>query len=111
MSQDFEKDAALSKLLQTWKLEAQLPPRFQESVWRRIEQADVAMAPGFVHAVQAWLERALDRPALGAAYIVVLLFAALGAGYWRAADETSQAQAQWRAPYVQTVDPYRMPRN
>ena len=36
----FVKDEELSRLLHTWKLDAQLPPRFKERVWQRIERGE-----------------------------------------------------------------------
>ena len=105
-----EKDEALSKLLKTWKPEAQLPPRFQESVWRRIESAEPACSPGLLHVFAVWIERTFSRPALAASYIAVLLFAGIGAGLWHAEGKTAQAQSEWRTRYVQSIDPYKMPR-
>jgi len=103
-------DEALSELLRTWKPEAQLPPRFQDAVWRRIERAESEVPVPFWQRLLARLETALARPALAASYMVVLLVAGLGTGFWRAADLTSHAQSQWRTRYVQSVDPYQMPR-
>ena len=105
-----EKDEALSKLLQAWKPDAPLPPRFQESVWSRIARAESAHAPGLWQLMTAWIEKTLTRPALAVSYVAVLLFAGLGAGYWHAEGKTTQAAAEWRTRYVQTVDPYQMPR-
>jgi hypothetical protein len=106
-----EKDEALSSLLQTWKPEAQLPPRFQEAVWNRIACAEAARTPALWQAVLRWVEQTLSRPALAVSYVAVLLFAGLGAGYWHAEGKTTQAAAEMRTRYVQAVDPYQMPRN
>jgi hypothetical protein len=106
----FENDEALSKLLRTWKPEAQLPPRFQETVWQRIERADSCVKSPLWQVLADRIEAALARPALAVAYVAVLFFAGLGAGYWHAEDRTAQATSQSRSRYVQTVDPYQMPR-
>ncbi len=105
-----EKDEALSKLLRTWKPEAQLPPRFQEAVWNRIACSDTVRAPSLLQTLNLWIERALSRPALAASYIAVLLLTGVGAGYWHGEGKSAQARSEWRARYVQTVDPYQMPR-
>jgi len=105
-----ENDEALSKLLKTWKPEAQLPPRFQEAVWHRIESAEAARSPGLLQTIAAWVERTFNRPALAVSYVTILLFAGVGAGFWHAEGKTVQAQSDLRARYVQTVDPYQMPR-
>ena len=102
------KDEALSKLLRVWKPDAQLPPRFQEGVWARIERAEVRTP--FRQGLLARIEAALARPALAVAYVVVVVFAGVGAGYWHGEGRATQAESAWRARYVQTVDPYQMPR-
>ena len=111
MQDEKQKDEALSNLLHTWKPEAQLPPRFQEAVWNRIACAETPSTQTLWQAISARIEAALRRPALAVSYVAVLLFAGLGAGYWHAEGRTTQAQSEWRTRYVQTVDPYQMPRN
>ena len=106
-----ERDEALSRLLKTWKPEAQLPPRFQESVWRRIQSAEPARSAGLLHVIAIWIERAFSRPTLAAAYVAVLLLTGIGAGFWHADGKTAHAQSEWRARYVRSIDPYQMPRN
>ena|SRR5436190_20986305 len=104
-----DKDEALNKLLQTWKPEAHLPPRFQEAVWQRIQRAESTVVPLW-RVLVSRVEAALCRPAVATAYVAVLLFAGLGAGYLRAEGKTGQAQSEFRSRYVHTVDPYQMPR-
>jgi len=104
------KDEALSKLLLEWKPNAQLPPRFQEGVWQRIKWAEANARPSIWRSLFARIEAAFARPSLAAAYIAVLLFVGLWLGYWQAEGRTAQSQSAWRARYVQTVDPYQMPR-
>ena len=104
------KDETLSKLLQTWKPDGQLPSRFQEAVWQRIQRADADVRIPFWQWLRVRIEVALARPALAVSYVAILLFAGLGAGYWQAEGKTTHAVSEWRARYVQTVDPYQMPR-
>jgi hypothetical protein len=106
----FEKDEALSRLLHTWKPEAQLPPRFQQSVWQRIERFEVTAKARIWQLLASRIEAAFARPALAAAYVALLLFAGIGAGYWHAEGRAAQAQSDLRERYVQSVDPYQMPR-
>jgi hypothetical protein len=106
-----DKDQALTKLLHGWKVEAQLPSRFQEAVWQRIERSESRVGIGFWRVVAARLESAFARPSLATAYIAVLLFAGVATGYWHAGDRTAQANSALRARYVRMVDPYQMPRN
>ena len=96
-------DPQLRDLLREWKPDAALPPRFQETVWRRIERAEVAAtAPSPI-----WWER-LTQSVLQPKWATVGLLAVvlLGglSGFHAGADEAQRA-AQNR--YVAAVDPYQ----
>ncbi len=106
-----EDDEKLSKLLREWKVEVSVPPRFQEQVWRRIERAEAHPKVILLHAFTHWVESTFMRPALAVSYIAVLLSVGLTTGYLQAKDKSAQAEARWRTAYVQTVDPYQVPRN
>lgn len=104
-----ENDTSLRALLQEWKPEASLPPRFQEQVWRRIEWAETAPVPSVsLAAVFAnWLTNLLPRPALATAYVAVLLVIGASAGWSHARQETARVTGELSARYAQTVDPYQ----
>jgi len=104
------KDESLSKLLHAWKTEAPLPPRFQEAVWQGIERAESCVRVPLWRLLAARIEAAFAQPALATAYVAVLLVAGVSAGYWHAEDRTAQTKSELRSRYVQTVDPYQMPR-
>jgi len=106
-----EKDEALSKLLRTWKPDAPLPPRFQEAVWNRVARAEVRQASGPWTRLVRWVEETFPRPRFALSYVFILLFLGLGTGLWQAHGKTAQGDTEWRARYVQMVDPYQMPRN
>jgi hypothetical protein len=104
-----ENDASLRALLQEWKPEASLPPRFQEQVWRRIERAESALVPSVsLAAVFAnWLTNLLPRPALATAYVTVLLVVGASVGWSQARQETARVTGELSARYAQAVDPYQ----
>lgn len=106
-----EDDAKLSALLREWKVEMSLPPRFQEQVWRRIEREQAKPQVNLWHVLTHWVESTFMRPALAVSYLAVLLSVGLTTGYFQAKDTSAQAEARWRTAYVQTVDPYQVPRN
>lgn len=106
-----EDDAKLSELLRECKVEVSLPPRFQEQVWRRIARAEAQSKVSLWRALTHWVESTFNRPALAVSYVAVLLFVGLTTGYLQAQDKSAQAEARWRTTYVQTVDPYQVPRN
>jgi hypothetical protein len=104
-----ENDPPLTDLLDQWKVETTLPPRFQENVWRRIAQqeAKASLRPSFI----SWIEVAFKRPALVTSYVTMLLFAGLAGGYWQAHDKVAKVESHDRSLYVQSVDPYQVPRH
>jgi hypothetical protein len=92
------QDAKLSALLRESRATPSLPPRFQESVWRRIEKNEAA-------AEKSWLEAiviAVLRPRFALATAVVLIVAGsiVGAEQGR---QTAHQQAQAR--YLAEVAP------
>ena len=105
------KDEALTRLLGSWRPDAPLPPRFQEAVWNRIARAEARAAAGHWTIFSRWVERIFARPSFALSYVAILLFAGLGAGLWEAHGRAVHGEREWRARYVQMVDPYQMPRN
>ena len=83
-----------------------LPPRFQEEVWRRIEQAD-APATSLADSLRAWFALKFARPAFALAYVTVLILAGWTLGSYRASRETAQVERQLEARYVASIDPYQ----
>jgi hypothetical protein len=111
MQDETQKNKSLSKLLRSTKQTASVPPRFQEAVWNRIECGQTQRRQTVWQSIAVWIESSFRQPALAVAYVAVLLFAGIGAGYWHAEDRQAQTQSEMRTRYVQAVDPYQMPRN
>ena len=93
-------DAKLSALLRQSRPAPSLPPRFQEGVWRRIEESE---APAAVQ--HSWLDALalkILRPrfALAAAIVLILTGSLTGA---REGRQAARANAQGR--YVASVAP------
>lgn len=101
-----ENDESLRAMLCEWKVNAKLPPRFQEQVWRDIARAEKVAKFRMGRALKQWLEACFSRPAPALAYACVLLTLGLSLGYLRAHEESAQAEAQWRVQYVQTMDAF-----
>ena len=104
-------DEALRKVLSEWRTEVSLPPRFQEAVWRRIEQAERKQAttatPSVWAVVADWIETVLPRPAIAASCLVVLLAIGAATGWAQARHETNRVGDQLSVSYVRSVDPYQ----
>jgi hypothetical protein len=97
------------KLMQEWKVTALLPPRFNEGVWRRIEQAEVKTKSSIGSVITGWLAALLPRPAVAVSYVTVLLALGIGAGYWQARTHAARLDHELGSRYVQSVDPYQKP--
>jgi hypothetical protein len=98
----------LAELLRSWKVEASLPPRFQEQVWRDIARAEEKPA----WSISAWLLRIealgidlLRKPVGAAVYVSMLLAIGILAGVWRSDHYASQTETAWRKAYLQAVTP------
>jgi hypothetical protein len=94
-------DAKLSALLRQSRSAHSLPPRFQESVWRRIEESEAPAAThqrGWLDVLALWTLR--PRFALATAIVLVLAGSLVGV---REGRQAAHADAQSR--YVASVAP------
>lgn len=109
MNQDntTNRDDELHALLKTWRVEESLPPRFAESVWRRIahgEARDGGITSWWIQLIR-WWELSVRRPAFAAAYLGVLLAMGISIGLWQAESYAHSTEQAWRTAYVQSVTP------
>jgi hypothetical protein len=103
-------DEELGKLLKEWRSEISVPPRFQESVWRRIERAQAPTTHSVWTLVAHWVGTVLPRPALAASYVAVLLTIGVTAGWTEARQTMARVKGELGDRYVQSLDPYQTPR-
>ncbi len=102
-----ETDEPLRKALRQWTVDAALPPRFQEQVWKRIEQAEARPTlPTLLHSALLTL-LTLQRPRFAFACLSVFLALGLAAGALAAQAKTSRLNSELSQRYVQSVDPFR----
>jgi len=95
-------DAELSTLLRASRVAPTLPPRFQEGVWRRIEEA---AAPAKSNGGIAWLDALAAlvlRPRLALATAIVLMVAGALLGV---RDGSQMAHQDAQAHYLAAVAP------
>jgi len=109
-NQPDNRDAALRKVLKEWRTDVALPPRFQESVWQCIEQAQLQTAPSLRDAVAHWIGSMLPRPTMAVAYVAVLLVVGSTAGWAQAHLTNTRVNSELGARYVQELDPYQAAR-
>ncbi|MCI0541551.1 MAG: hypothetical protein L0Z50_40655 [Verrucomicrobiales bacterium] len=104
-------DEALRALLKAWQPDAVLPPRFQETVWRRIKRAEQTPMPAAVSVwdrIANWIEMLSPRPSLALSCLGLLLAIGMTAGWAQARHETARVGDELGARYVQSVDPYQV---
>jgi hypothetical protein len=92
-------DAKLSALLRQSRSSPSLPPRFQENVWRRIEDSEAAMKP------DTWLDALAAlvlRPRLAAITLAILVMAGALLGV---REGSQMAQRDARSQYISAVTP------
>ena len=114
MKPESENPEPLRKLMREWRVTEPLPPRFQEGVWQKIQQAESSASPATTtlwSAFAVWLSSVLPRPAVATVYVMVLLFVGAGTGIWQARSQTARSHDELGTRYVQTVDPYQKPRS
>jgi hypothetical protein len=113
MKPESENPEPLRRVLRQWQVTEPLPPRFQEGVWRKIEQAEASAAPAATTTLwtlfRTWLTTMLPRPVVAVAYLSVLLVVGMAAGYRQARQATAHLDNELGSRYVQSVDPYQKP--
>ena len=103
MKQDnlHDTDPQLKEALRSWQVNEPLPPRFQQRVWQRIEDAE---SP--VRETPSWFAAFFMRPAFATVVATLLLLVGLTAGYLRANHDVSRMDDQLAHQYIASVNPY-----
>lgn len=107
-NQEAENEESLRTVLREWVVEASLPPRFQERVWKRIEQVEARPTPvELLSSMLRMFQLFFSRPKIALSYVAILLAVGVTAGTWAAQAQTSRLDSALSMRYVQSVDPYK----
>jgi len=107
-NQETEKDASLDKALRGWVVDAPLPPRFQEQVWKRISRAEAEPTLlTLLRSTLVWFQASLSQPKLALSYVVVLLVVGMAAGSWAAQKQNSRLDESLGSRYLQSINPFQ----
>jgi hypothetical protein len=106
MNDDRENDARLHGILQAWKVQESLPPRFEERVLHRLTLKPSIGPMAVWSAALQWLSGALARPSLAASYLALLLAAGVAAGYWHGRMDSAHVTDQLGSRYVRLMNAY-----
>ena len=98
MNQDHD-EARLRALLRESRSSPSLPPRFQESVWRRIESAEPDVSADKVPWLEVLLQRVL-RPRLALATVAVMMLLGAWLGIREGVESARHAN---QARYLEAV--------
>jgi len=108
-----ERDDALSKVLKEWRVDNSLPPGFQQSVWRKIDQqiSTPTSHASIIQSIRAWLDGVATRPRLAASYLAALILVGVSVGWTQGHRDNTRAQNELAERYVRSLDPYLAPRS
>ena len=110
MKIDPEKNPeALDKCLREWRVSTPLPARFQEQVWRRIENEEPGTQASAWMILRQLFENAFAHRRMALAYLTIALVAGSTAGYWRGHGQATEQESTLGQQYIQSVDPYQKP--
>ena len=106
-----ENDERFRRLLSEWQVDAALPPRFQERVWKRIELMERrGLTQGFWINIWVSVANRLTQPAFAATYLAIFILLGIGAGWQHGKSRSAKTNSDLKMRYVQMVDPYKAPR-
>ena len=100
-------DKQLSTLLREWRVEAPVPLRFQEQVWRHIERAQAEYGLTIWLGIRRFIDVLLPRPKVALVYITVLAIIGVAAGLTVGQIRGQRLNRALSEQYVQSIDPYR----
>lgn len=101
------EDPELSEVLQSWQPTPNLPPRFHQEVWRRIEQKRrEAQASNPWQILSRRLLLILARPRFALGYLLVLLALGSGAGWVQGHASTEAFDRSLQGRYIASIDPF-----
>jgi hypothetical protein len=104
-----ETERSLEKALAMWKVDAPVPPRFQEMVWQRIGKAESTASPDLWLSLRRLVEIALPQPKVACSYLAALAVLGVTAGSWAAQRQNDKLDALLGSRYLQQINPYQSP--
>jgi hypothetical protein len=103
-------DPALTRLLNTWRVQSHLPAGFPRRVWLRLARIDGPGGGSIADALRHWLSDVFLRPTWSLGYALVLLGVGMLGGYLGAREQIERFHQHMEQRYVQSINPYFNPR-
>ena len=101
-----EREPRLKALLDNWKPQVDLPPRFESEVWHRVAQAQERRSEFWS---LDWLVRLTCQPRLAFAIVVVAVLLGSGLANWQAERNYHRDIAASKSRYIRSIDPFANP--
>jgi hypothetical protein len=104
-------DVRFRDAVRTWKVDASLPPGFQDGVWQRIAAEEHrAKTPGLWEGLVYSVQAIFARPFFAATCVALFMAVGLSAGWMQGHTKAARMDSVLSERYVQSVDPYQAPR-
>lgn len=89
----------LSKLLKSWKVEAQLPPSFAQDVWRKVEKCDTSSSTNIWSFLQL-------KPIVGYVCVAALILVGGSLGIFAGKVQSEKSVQIAKHAYLMSVNPF-----
>jgi len=97
-------DDELKKELASWKVQPQIPPDFQRSVWTRISLRELGSPKAWLFGI--WTIPQFSLPQLVAFAILLGALAGTGLGFVESSQANTKNWKTLESKYVQSINPY-----
>ena len=104
-SQPIQPDDPFQRALGAWKVEVEIPARFQSEVWQRIATQESSRADSVWSRVRDWIGAEFAKPGRAAAVLATGLLLSAVSAYLQAENFNSQQQQQLEARYINSINP------
>ncbi len=100
-----ESEDELSSKLKSWKVDVEIPRRFQAAVWQRIATREEARSRSTWHRLREVLLVELGKPQYATALIAVSISLSLGVAHLNAKQTNAKNWRQLESRYVNSITP------
>ena len=97
-------DENLKRQLAAWKVDVEVPARFQANVWAQIAAQESARRSVWDR-LSDWLGTVRYQPQLAMAVLIFGLTLSVGTAYVQAQDSNARAGRQLEARYMESINP------
>lgn len=98
-------DEKLKQQLSSWKVDVEIPQRFQAEVWQQIAARDASRRARLWFQVREWFSLQLAKPSYATAVVVTGVTLSLGFAHLRAERANASYSRELETRYVSSVNP------